>query len=108
LLRDERRVPDDFRDDDFRDDDERLAAVLRPVEREDDLRPPEREDERFVGTFLPSRRASERPIAIACLRLVTFLPLRPLFSLPSLRSCIARSTFLLAPCEYLRAIVGSS
>jgi hypothetical protein len=41
-------------------------------------------------------RASDKPIAIACLRLVTFLPLRPLFSLPRFISCISRSTFLLA------------
>ena len=50
-------------------------------------------DDRFLGTFAPSLRASDKPIAIACLRLVTFLPERPLFSVPSLRSCIARSTF---------------
>ncbi len=47
----------------------------------------------FLGTLAPERRASERPIAIACLRLLTVLPERPLFSLPRLRSCIARSTF---------------
>ena len=39
------------------------------------FRPP-----RFFGTFFPLLRASERPIAIACLRLLTFLPLRPLLS----------------------------
>lgn len=44
------------------------------------------------GTFPPSRRASESPMAMACLRLVTFLP-EPLFSVPRLRSCIAFSTF---------------
>lgn len=47
----------------------------------------------FRGTFAPSRRASDRPIAIACLRLVTFLPLRPLFSLPRFISCISSFTF---------------
>ena len=47
----------------------------------------------FAGTLPPSRLASERPIAIACFRLVTFLPERPLFSVPSFRSCIAFSTF---------------
>jgi hypothetical protein len=26
----------------------------------------------FAGTFAPARRASERPIAIACFRLFTF------------------------------------
>ena len=31
----------------------------------------------FFGTFAPSRRASLKPIAMACLRLVTFLPDRP-------------------------------
>ena len=30
------------------------------------------------GTFFPFFRASDRPIAIACLRLLTLLPLRPL------------------------------
>src|SRR3954451_11298551 len=58
----------------------------------------------FFGTFLPSRRASDSPMAIACLRLFTFLPLPPLFKVPRLRLCIARSTFLDAPFEYLRAI----
>ena len=51
-------------------------------------------DEDFAfGTFPPARRASERPMAIACLRLVTFFPLPPLFSVPAFRSCIAFSTF---------------
>src|SRR5690349_22414722 len=45
------------------------------------------------GTLSPSARASDSPIAIACLRLVTFLPERPLFNVPRLRSCIAFSTF---------------
>ena len=36
------------------------------------------------GTFAPAFRASESPMAIACLRLVTFFPLRPLFSVPAL------------------------
>ena len=46
----------------------------------------------FAGTFPPFLRASERPIAIACLRLVTFFPLRPLLSVPFLRSRIAFAT----------------
>jgi hypothetical protein len=54
-------------------------------------------DDRFVdrlrGTLAPALRASESPIAIACFRLVTRLPERPLLNVPSLRSCIARSTF---------------
>ena len=47
----------------------------------------------FAGTLPPSLRASDRPMAIACLRLVTFLP-EPLRSVPRLRSCIARFTLL--------------
>jgi hypothetical protein len=45
----------------------------------------------FFGTFLPLRRASESPMAIACLRLFTFLPL-PLFRVPRLRLRIAPLT----------------
>jgi hypothetical protein len=67
---------DDFRDDDFR-----------------------REDDRFLrGTLPPARRASDSPMAIACFRLVTFLPDRPLRSVPRFRSCIAFATF----CEAFR------
>ncbi len=51
------------------------------------------EEDFFRGTFPPARRASESPMAIACLRLVTFFPERPDFSFPSLRSRIALSTF---------------
>ena len=54
-----------------------------------------------MGTFAPSRRASDKPMAIACLRLVTFLPERPLLRVPRLRSCIARSTFFEAFLLYL-------
>jgi hypothetical protein len=50
-------------------------------------------DARFFGTLPPSRRASDSPMAIACLRLFTFLPLRPLFSVPALRSFMALRTF---------------
>ena len=39
---------------------------------------------------------------MACLRLVTFLPLRPLRSLPRFIARISRSTSLPAPGEYLR------
>jgi len=42
---------------------------------------------------------------MACLRLLTFLPLRPLLSEPLLRFLIARSTSFEAPLEYLRAIL---
>src|SRR3989344_7779800 len=44
------------------------------------------------GTLAPFFLASERPIATACLRLLTFFPLRPLFSLPRFILCIASST----------------
>jgi hypothetical protein len=63
--------------------------------------------EAFFGTFLPSALASDNPIAIACLRLVTFLPERPLFSVPALRFFITRSTSADAFFEYLRAIIFS-
>jgi hypothetical protein len=43
-------------------------------------------------------------MAIACLRLVTFLRLRPLLSEPFFRFFIARSTYREAPREYPRAI----
>ena len=53
------------------------------------------------GTFSPDFLASDKPIAIACLREVTVLPLRPLFNCPCFSSRIALSTFLPAPFEYL-------
>src|SRR5256714_4247864 len=53
----------------------------------------------FFGTLPPSFRASDNPIAIACFLLVTFLPDLPLFSVPSLRSCIAFLTFFCAKRE---------
>ncbi|NGX99198.1 MAG: hypothetical protein G4V63_29575 [Candidatus Afipia apatlaquensis] len=62
----------------------------------------------FAGTFFPSLRASERPIAMACFRLLTVLPDPPLFSVPFFRLCIARATFFAAPFEYFRAIVVSA
>ena len=49
---------------------------------------------RWRGTLPPALRASLRPIAIACLRLVTFFPERPDFRVPRFRSCIARLTLL--------------
>ncbi len=51
----------------------------------------------FAGTFPPSRRASESPMAIACLRLVTFFP-EPLRSFPRFISCIDFSTL---SCDFL-------
>ena len=56
----------------------------------------------------PLRRASDSPIATACLRLLTFLPLRPLFSVPFLRLRIAFFTYFDAFLEYLRAMLGST
>ncbi len=53
------------------------------------------------GTFSPRSLASDNPIAIACLRDLTFLPLRPLFNCPRFISCMVSSTFLPAPFEYL-------
>ncbi len=58
----------------------------------------------LAGTFFPSRRASERPIAMACLRLVTFLPELPLLNVPFLRFFIALATFFAEALEYFRAI----
>jgi hypothetical protein len=56
--------------------------------------------DRFRGTFAPFSRASDKPIAIACLRLFTFRP-EPLFSVPFFRRRIALSTFFPAPLLYL-------
>jgi hypothetical protein len=50
----------------------------------------------FFGTLAPAFRACESPMAIACLRLLTFLPDLPLLSVPRLRSCIAFLTLLCA------------
>lgn len=60
---------------------------------EDFFLPHHLDDDFFLGTFAPLLRASESPIAIACLRLFTVLPLRPLLSVPLFFSCIARFTF---------------
>jgi hypothetical protein len=46
-----------------------------------------------LGTFAPSRRAWDKPMATACLRLVTFLPERPERSFPRFISCMFFSTF---------------
>src|SRR5882762_1486949 len=54
----------------------------------------------LLGTFPPSLLASDKPIAIACLRLVTFFPDRPLLSSPCFRSCIALCTFSCAFSPY--------
>jgi len=55
--------------------------------------------DRCFGTFLPFLRASARPMAIACLRLLTVLPLLPLFSVAFLRLRMAPRTSLEAPRE---------
>jgi hypothetical protein len=60
-----------------------------------------REEDFFRGTLAPLRRASERPMAIACFRLFTLLPDLPLLSFPRFRSCIALSTFSDAFLPYL-------
>ena len=54
------------------------------------------------GTFAPSFRALESPIATACFGLVTFLPLRPLLSFPSFIAFISVSTLFEAAGEYFR------
>ena len=59
----------------------------------------------FFGTFCPAALASERPIAMACLRLLTVRPERPLFSVPALRFFITRSTVADAFLEYFRAMI---
>ena len=55
----------------------------------------------FLGTFAPAFLASDSPIAMACLRLLTRLPPLPLFKVPRFRSCIARLTFWDAFLPYL-------
>jgi hypothetical protein len=60
----------------------------------------ERLRERFRGTLAPFSRASLNPIAIACLRLVTRRPDRPLFNVPRFFRRIADSTFFDADLPY--------
>jgi hypothetical protein len=60
---------------------------------------------RFLRDSLSFSLASERPMAMACLRLVTFRPERPLFSVPALRFFITRSTSAEAFLEYFRAMM---
>lgn len=62
----------------------------------------------FFGTLPPARRASERPIAMACLRLFTFLPERPDSSVPFFRSFIVFATLDDAFLPYLRAMHSST
>jgi hypothetical protein len=63
-------------------------------------------DELRFGTFLPFLRASDKPIAMACFRLLT-LPPRPPFPrlrVPRLRRRMALLTSFDALREYFRAI----
>ena len=95
-FRDEPRFRlDDFFVERFRDDDFFAEERFRDDDFfRDDLR----------GTFAPFFRASDNPIAIACLRLFTVppCPFFPRLSVPFFRRCIARFTLLLAPRPYLR------
>lgn len=59
------------------------------------------------GTFAPFFRASLSPIAIACFRLVTFLP-EPLFSVPFFFRRIVEPTFFEAAFPYLAMVVSPS
>src|SRR5262249_53446041 len=63
---------------------------------------------RLRGTLAPFSRASLRPMAIACLRLVTFRPDLPDFSVPRLRRRIALSTVDDAFFEYFRLAIKPS
>src|SRR5262245_9434424 len=58
----------------------------------------------LAGTLAPARRASERPIAMACSRLLPFLPERPDLRVPAFRSRIAFSTLAEAFLPYARAM----
>jgi len=58
------------------------------------------------GTGSPARRACASPIAIACLRLVTFAPVDVL-SVPRFRSCMTCATFALVFFVYLAMALGS-
>jgi hypothetical protein len=58
------------------------------------------DDSLLEGTFSPAFLASDKPIAIACLRDVTVFPV-PLLSWPRFSSCSALFTLLPAPFEYL-------
>jgi len=53
--------------------------------------------------LVPARRASDIPMAIACLGFVTLFFDRPERKVPCLNSCITSATFLLAPGPYFLA-----
>lgn len=59
------------------------------------------------GTFAPFSRASLSAIAIACFRLVTFLP-EPLFSVPFFLRRIVERTFFEAAFPYFAIVVFPS
>ncbi len=89
---------DVLRDDDFPDDDFLDGDFLDEDFFDEDF---------FAGTLAPARRASDSPMAMACLRLVTFLPDRPLRNVPFLRSCIVFLTFDCAFLPYLATMASS-
>lgn len=82
----------------YRDLFARFLPVFLPVFFAD-LRAP------LFGTFAPFFLASDRPMAMACFRLVTFLPLLPLLSVPDFFLRMALFTFLPAPFEYFAIVV---
>jgi hypothetical protein len=61
----------------------------------------------FLGTLAPFLRASDKPIAMACLRLFTFFLDLPLFRVPFFFLCIARFTDFFAFDPYLAMITSS-
>jgi hypothetical protein len=77
---------------------EAIAYLFFAARLPDVLRERFREDFRG-GTFAPFSRASLSPMAIACLRLVTFRP-DPLFSVPFFLRRIVDSTFFDADFPY--------
>ena len=56
------------------------------------------------GTLPPAARASDNPMAMACLRLVTFVPDFPLFSVPAFISFMTLSIFSVAFLPYRPAM----
>jgi hypothetical protein len=98
----------DFRAVDFRAVDFFAVDFRVPAFFAVDFRPPD--EERFAvlrlraGTFSPASRASDSPIATACLRLVTRppWPALPRFNVPLFRRRIALATFFPAPRLYFR------
>jgi hypothetical protein len=80
---------DDF-DDDFDDFDDDLVDDFEEADFFDDADLVL--DFGAGGTFPPARRASDKPMAMACLRLVTFFP-EPDFNVPRFSLCSSVSTF---------------